>query len=500
MRPSLVESSHSVDHDGAHRAVTPRGLEGARRRVERRPSRTGDVAHPRGRRRSAAGTRPPARRPRPARPRSGRPPTRRARCGPSRRRRAARPAAGSSPPERHALHASGRPSRVTPPCAHHARPWRDAAVGAGDMLDAVTEDAARARPTPPRRRTSRTPAAGGSSASRWSSASWRCSTSRSSTSRCPSIRSRARHHAGDRAVGGLGLRAGVRADPGRRRPARRRLRPAPDDADRADRLHRSPAPPSALAPNVGLVIVARLVQGAAAGLLTPQNSGLIQQLFRGAERGRAFGFFGLTVVDLLGARAGARRPDHRAWPARRTAGAGSSWSTSRSGWSRCVAIRRMVPRRAPRDAGERRARLDLVGAGAARPRGAGLLLPAGQRRGRRSGCRCSCWCSWSPLLVGFVRWERRIGRRGGDPLLDVGAAAPDARLRQRAGRRRALLHRLHRDLPGAVGVPPGRARLLAAGRRAAAHAVRARLGADRAARRPAGLAASAGGSPSSRWR
>ncbi len=50
-----------------------------------------------------------------------------------------------------------------------------------------------------------------------------------------------------------------------------------------------------LAPTIGLVIVARLVQGASAGLLTPQNSGLVQQLFRGAERGRAFGMFGLTV-------------------------------------------------------------------------------------------------------------------------------------------------------------------------------------------------------------
>ena len=50
-----------------------------------------------------------------------------------------------------------------------------------------------------------------------------------------------------------------------------------------------------LAPNVTLVIVARLVQGATAGLLTPQNSGLIQQLFRGAERARAFGLFGATV-------------------------------------------------------------------------------------------------------------------------------------------------------------------------------------------------------------
>ena len=40
---------------------------------------------------------------------------------------------------------------------------------------------------------------------------------------------------------------------------------------------------------------ARLAQGIAAGSLAPQNSALIQQLFRGAERGRAFGFFGSTV-------------------------------------------------------------------------------------------------------------------------------------------------------------------------------------------------------------
>ncbi len=49
------------------------------------------------------------------------------------------------------------------------------------------------------------------------------------------------------------------------------------------------------APSAELVIVARLVQGASAGLLTPQNSGLIQDLFRGPERGRAFGLFGFTV-------------------------------------------------------------------------------------------------------------------------------------------------------------------------------------------------------------
>ena len=49
------------------------------------------------------------------------------------------------------------------------------------------------------------------------------------------------------------------------------------------------------APNAELVVAARLAQGATAGLLTPQNSGLIQELFRGPERGRAFGLFGFTV-------------------------------------------------------------------------------------------------------------------------------------------------------------------------------------------------------------
>lgn len=49
------------------------------------------------------------------------------------------------------------------------------------------------------------------------------------------------------------------------------------------------------APDIMLLVVARLAQGLAAGFMAPQNSALIQQLFRGAERGRAFGYFGATV-------------------------------------------------------------------------------------------------------------------------------------------------------------------------------------------------------------
>ena len=50
-----------------------------------------------------------------------------------------------------------------------------------------------------------------------------------------------------------------------------------------------------LAPTPMLLVIARLVQGAAAGFLTPQVTGLIQLLFRGPERGRAFGLFGVVV-------------------------------------------------------------------------------------------------------------------------------------------------------------------------------------------------------------
>src|SRR3954469_11227040 len=47
---------------------------------------------------------------------------------------------------------------------------------------------------------------------------------------------------------------------------------------------------SGLAPNAHVLIAARVLQGLAGGLVNPQVSGLVQQMFGGAERGRAFGF------------------------------------------------------------------------------------------------------------------------------------------------------------------------------------------------------------------
>src|SRR4029079_5345701 len=53
---------------------------------------------------------------------------------------------------------------------------------------------------------------------------------------------------------------------------------------------------SALAPTALVLVLMRLLQGSAGGLISPQISGLIQSLFRGEERGKAFGLFGSTIA------------------------------------------------------------------------------------------------------------------------------------------------------------------------------------------------------------
>lgn len=50
-----------------------------------------------------------------------------------------------------------------------------------------------------------------------------------------------------------------------------------------------------LAPDAQWLNGARFMQGVGSGLMNPQAVGMIQQYFKGSERGRAFGFFGTTV-------------------------------------------------------------------------------------------------------------------------------------------------------------------------------------------------------------
>ncbi|WP_068250072.1 MFS transporter [Janibacter corallicola] len=55
-----------------------------------------------------------------------------------------------------------------------------------------------------------------------------------------------------------------------------------------------------LAPDPNSLNAARFIQGVGSGLLNPQGVGMIQQYFRGAERGRAFGAFGSVVGVAVG--------------------------------------------------------------------------------------------------------------------------------------------------------------------------------------------------------
>ena len=180
-----------------------------------------------------------------------------------------------------------------------------------------------------------------------------------------------------------------------------------------------------LAPDVGLVIAARLVQGAAAGLLTPQSSGLIQQLFRGEERGRAFGLFGMTVAlssalgPILGGAIIGLAGEEEGW----------RWIFLVNlpiGLVALVAIARLVPAHP-----DEREGADAAGAADDRPRldvrgalllGGGvfcLLYPLVSLEG---GARLPLvlLAATPPLLWGFVRWELSLARRGGQPLLDIG--------------------------------------------------------------------------------
>lgn len=171
-----------------------------------------------------------------------------------------------------------------------------------------------------------------------------------------------------------------------------------------------------LAPDEKTVIAARLLQGVAAGLLTPQNSGLIQQLFRGPERGRAFGLFGLTVS--ISAAAGpvvggliiaGLGPDY-GWRA-------IFLVNVPIGLVALVFVARLVPGRpAPGDAGG--TQLDLLGAVLL---GAGVLCVLLPLVGAMGGpSPLLVLLAGAPLLtVAFNRWEALVVARGGAPLLDV---------------------------------------------------------------------------------
>jgi EmrB/QacA subfamily drug resistance transporter len=162
-----------------------------------------------------------------------------------------------------------------------------------------------------------------------------------------------------------------------------------------------------------VLVAARLAQGVGAALVMPSVLSIINVTYRGEDLPRALGIYGLVMG--LAAACG-----------QLIGGGLIQANIAGSGWRACflinvpvgVAALALAPRFVPESRSERRPRLDVVGT---------LLLTAGLTavvlplvQGRQHGWPAWTWisCGVAPLLLlGFVAGQRRLARRGGEPLL-----------------------------------------------------------------------------------
>jgi len=172
-----------------------------------------------------------------------------------------------------------------------------------------------------------------------------------------------------------------------------------------------------LATSPAWLIAARLIQGAAAGVVNPQVSGLIQQLFKPAERGRPFGLLGATIgistavgpllggllIQIFGAESGWR------W---------IFFINLPIGIAAIVLGWRWIPSRTADQRG-RRESLDPVGVVLLGSAVLLLLLPLVQEREWHGPAKWLLVVAAAAVLAGFLVWERRYARHG-TPVVDLG--------------------------------------------------------------------------------
>ncbi|HEY2043104.1 MAG TPA: MFS transporter [Jatrophihabitans sp.] len=168
-----------------------------------------------------------------------------------------------------------------------------------------------------------------------------------------------------------------------------------------------------LAPTSTVLIGARVLQGLAGGLINPQVSGLVQQLFPGNERGRAFGVLGTTVGvgTALGPLVG---------------GALIALGGQHEGWRLVffinvpigVAVMLLSRRLLPADPVRGRHRLDVLGAALLGGATFCVLFATVQYDALHD--RRLAWLGVPAVILValFVRRERRLTRLRRDPLVD----------------------------------------------------------------------------------
>jgi EmrB/QacA subfamily drug resistance transporter len=169
-----------------------------------------------------------------------------------------------------------------------------------------------------------------------------------------------------------------------------------------------------LAPTAGFLVGARVVQGAAAALLIPQILGIINTIYTGPRRAKAFTAYGMTIG--FGAVFG-----------QLVGGVLIRLDVAGLGWRSIflinvpigVAAVALAPRLVPESRAPGAARLDLVGTVLVCLGLVAIVLPLveGQQQG---------WPAWTfgclagsiPLLAAFASSQRRLAARGGAPLIN----------------------------------------------------------------------------------
>ena len=162
------------------------------------------------------------------------------------------------------------------------------------------------------------------------------------------------------------------------------------------------------------LVCARLAQGLAGGLLTPQVVGVMQQLFAGRERGVAAGYYAamIAAATAVGPLAGGLLVQG--------AGPASGWRlvflvNVPIGVAAFVLGSRLLPpdRRRGRSAGIDPLGVLLLGAGVT------LIILPWTGSLASGGARWLLAALGLVVLAGFAEWERRRGRRDAQPLTNL---------------------------------------------------------------------------------
>ncbi|GAA1253560.1 MFS transporter [Pseudonocardia aurantiaca] len=169
------------------------------------------------------------------------------------------------------------------------------------------------------------------------------------------------------------------------------------------------------APNATVLVVGRLCRGVAAGLLAPQAIGLMQQMYTGQRRGKAFGYYGATVglstaigpllggviLQAFGPAVGWRFVFYLSIPI-------------------VVLTLAFAYRVLPADQpGGAHHGIDLVGVLLLGLSVLAIMLPLLQTTAASGYPGLLLVAAGGALLVLFLFWQRRLGSRGGHPLVDL---------------------------------------------------------------------------------